>query len=246
MQRNQRCWQGSRQNHEGLDKVRRCARQSQSAPRAGFAIVVVLASLMVLTAIFAIASQRSMAHVLVQNAEQHLAKRQADNAAILTLLLHIEPDALAAGPITLPPPFEATLIDAQDVGGLIDLNTASPELLGLLFNALDFPPDATTVFSRWRQDGQRLLRVDDLIRITQADLTLLDQLLQIATVHSGRRGVNTEVAPESVKLIAGSSHETPASNTNFAIYLSDNRLQNLIGVISLVESQKQSRVLELR
>ena len=99
------------------------AKQPTSIKQEGFAIVVVLASLLILTTLFAIASQRSMAHVQNQGAERQLAQRQADNAAILTILRNLTSEDFLGETIILPEPFDGTSLRLQDVGGLIDLNT---------------------------------------------------------------------------------------------------------------------------
>lgn len=220
-------------------------KQQFTPPKGGFAIVMVLASLTVLTMVFAITSQRSMTHLHTIQADRHLAGTQADNQAILIVLLAAGRD-LTGAPIVLPPPYEEAELRLQDVGGLIDLNTASPALLSRLFGALDFPSDAQTVFTNWRQEGQRLQRVDDLIRITGADPRLLPVLEQVATVHSGRRGVSLEVAPERVKEISGPDDGTVPSTVNFAVYRTISGEERLLGILSYSDEDGGGRVLEVR
>lgn len=224
-------------------------KQPASTPQSGFAMIVVLASLLILTTLFAIATFRSMTHIQVQTAERHLATRHAHDAVILQILRDMRPDDMMQDSLQLPPPFDDMPLRAQDVGGLIDLNTAAPELLHALFDVLDFPPDAVGDFRQWRREGRRLNRLDDIIRITGADILLLDELDKVATVFSGRRGIAPMTAPLQVRTIldvaAGGDPDSltsPPSGTNFAIY----RGGMFIGVVSLGGPKDQSRILELR
>lgn len=220
----------------------------------GFAIIVVLASLLILTALFAISSTRSMAHIQNQSAEQYLAANKSHRVTLLRLVVETEPDNSTRGLVPLPAPFHAQTLRLQDVGGLIDLNSASPELLEKLFRHLHFPDNAQESFRSWRRDGQRLMRVDDLIRITNADPVLLPALAQVATVFSGRRGIAIEHAPEKVLEIVRDGRSTisdsdisAASNTNFRVYLQDTDTSELmIGVVSILGNNGQSRILEAR
>jgi hypothetical protein len=220
----------------------------------GFAIIVVLASLLVLTALFAISSTRSMAHIQNQSAEQYLAANDSHRVTLLQLVLAREPNNPTGGQIALPAPFHEQTLRLQDVGGLIDLNSASPELLEKMFRHLQFPDNAQESFRSWRRDGRRLMRIDDLIRITNADPVLLPDLAQAATVFSGRRGIAIEHAPEKVLEIVRDGGSTindsdisAASNTNFRVYLQDaDNSEQMIGVVSIFGSNGQSRILEAR
>lgn len=216
--------------------------------RSGFALIVVLASLLVLTTLFAIASQRSLAHLQTHSADQVLALRQAKDAEILTMLLKLTDEQFQGLDTALPASLGRNLA-VQDVGGLIDLNTARPQVLGWLFDALKFPPGANEKFRQWRKQGQRLTRVDDLIRITNADPEVLPNLTKIATVFSGRHGIAIEVASAEVQeLIAAQATVLPnelitaQSGVNFAIYDGG----RLIGTINRSASVEYGRVLELR
>ena len=218
-----------------------------SRRRGGFAIIVVLSSLLVLTALFAIASQRSLSHIYGQASERDLVVRRTANAEILTLLIGLPPPVLSDGNITLPEPYADISLRIQDVGGLVDLNTASPELLDRMYGQLGISPSAAAEFRSWRRDGRRLLRVSDLIRITGRQGTDLDT---IATVYSGRRGIAADLAPpEVVHLFGNAVGDIPAafqsapSGANYSIY---DEQGNHLGVISVSAQDGQSRVLEVR
>lgn len=83
----------------------------------------------------------------------------------------------------------------EDVGGRIDLNTASPALLEAMARAVDLPPHALEQLRIWRRGGLRLQSVEDVFRVTAVDPVAFDILREIATVHSGRTGVFVEAAP---------------------------------------------------
>ncbi|WP_159086864.1 hypothetical protein [Loktanella sp. Alg231-35] len=222
------------------------ARQYRTSGQSGFAIIVVLSSLLILTILFAIASQRSMAHVQTQSAERYLAKQRHENAAILTILRDMGDEAASFDTLTLPVPFEGATVRLQDVGGLIDLNTASPELLERMFDVVGFPEDAARSVRDWKQDGQRFIRIDDVIRVTNADAILLDDMQFVATVHSGRRGIAPSVALDAVLEIAAVNDEAAPSMANFAVYRAGRQGERLIGVVNLGSSATQSRLLEMR
>ena len=207
-------------------------------------MIVVLASLAILTIIFAIASQRSMTLLQTVAAEEQLLARQHRTLEILQIVASAGPEIAETTSLQLPTgPVDPRI---QDVGGLIDLNTASPELLGQLFDALDFPADADDRFRAWRRDGRRLQRVDDVVRITGADPAITPTLHGVATVHSGRRGIAADVAPQVVLDIAAPAQVSPRSGTNFAIYHNENQKEVLVGVVSIVVGEGQSRILEAR
>lgn len=212
----------------------------------GFAIIVVLASLLILTTVFAIASQRSLAHVQTQTVERTLAQRQFNHAEVLTALLSLDRDAFGADTVALPAPFDGLPLRLQDVGGLVDLNTAAPELLTRLLATLGAPDDAAARLREWRRTGQRLQRVDDLIRIAGLDAAERDNLLALATVHSGRQGIAAEVAPDAARDLAGGLPQTAPSLVNFAVYLASDTRSALIGVISIPTSADARRILEMR
>ncbi|WP_322892206.1 MULTISPECIES: hypothetical protein [unclassified Yoonia] len=219
----------------------------QGHPRqAGFAIIVVLASLLILTTVFAIASNRSFAQIQMQTGERTLSLRQFVNAEILTLLISIDLDSSLSDVVSLPYPFDGVGLRIQDVGGLIDLNTGRPELLARLFSALNAPNTAAANFWDWRRDGRRLQRVEDLIRIADIDTEQREALLAMATVHSGRNGVADAVAQDNVRALAAGLPQTAPSQANFAVFLQSNGRERLIGIISYPSSGTQGRILELR
>lgn len=216
--------------------------QSQDGQR-GFAIIVVLSFLLILTVLFAIATKRNQTQISTLSSEQTLLERQSEAVALLHIAANLNPELLISGePITVPfGDGERTLI-VQDVGGLIDLNTAAPDLLQLVFNHLELDEESVQKYRDWRRDGKRLLRVQDFLRVTGADPAKLDVLLQISTVHSGRRGLAVEHVPEELRqvLVASvisisSGLETAPSRVNATVYQLDN-LQTSSGYLGLINA----------
>jgi hypothetical protein len=220
--------------------------------RAGFALVVVLFSLLVLTALFAVAQSRTLAHLQSVAAERRLLVRGAEAQDLLDLALAWRLTPAADGRTA----FQVTLADGsaevhlQDVGGLVDLNTASPALLTVLGAQLDLDAAALDAYRSWRRSPRRLLRPFDFTRIAGgATGTRLDL---VATVYSGRPGVAWDLAPPEVAalLSPGISREdnaSPPSGANFLVTVrrsgSDQTLP--LGTIHIGPDRAQSRVLAL-
>ncbi|NSX56998.1 hypothetical protein [Parasulfitobacter algicola] len=205
--------------------------------RAGFALVTVLFTLAILTVLLAVASERTMTRLQETSLDRQIA-----------LMGHTNRDALHLSIIDLindqSPGFEGMLY--QDVGGLIDLNTASPALLQRLFADITETTadrdDALRAYRTWRRQGRRLIRVDDLPRISGLPWSVITRLHQTATVHSGRTGISPDVAPLPVlEIVTGETGTqdqlaervdpafvSPPSNVNYLIY----RDRNLIGGVN--------------
>ncbi|WP_208353366.1 hypothetical protein [Pseudaestuariivita rosea] len=204
--------------------------------RAGFALVTVLFSLAVLTVLLAVASERTMTRLQEASLDRQVALTGHTNRDTLRL-------SMALLTNNQPPATED--IRFQDVGGLIDLNTASPDLLELLFDDLtETSADrdaALRAYRDWRRLGRRLIRVEDLPRITGLPWQVTTRLHQIATVQSGRTGIAPDVAPLAVLELVTSqtgtrdqlselvapAFSTPPSNANYVIY----RDGRLIGAV---------------
>jgi len=153
-------------------------------------------------------------------------------------------------------------IELQDTGGMIDLNTAAPDLIERLAGYLSLPPNALDRFRAWRRTPYRLLRTSDFLRITGAPRELEDRLAQVATVFSGRRGIAPNVAPQEIVemfLGQGSSREMLAaeigeamisapSGVNFLVSVEDTGTgqQWLAGAVHLPPQEQSRRILWLR
>lgn len=135
----------------------------------------------------------------------------------------------------------------QDVGGLIDLNTAAPEILEKIVAAFDLGPDAMPNYIAWRRSGRRLQRVGDFLRITGGTQELLAELTSLTTVKSGRRGIAPDQAPAAVLALLGEDELpatwiTPPSTVNFAVILHGENTRR-IGVVHIGQAVGEGRVL---
>lgn len=173
----------------------------------GFALLVVLLGIAVLTVTYA-ASIRSFAqHVkLVEGQTDGGAARalslSAMEAAGLQAAASLAQDGI--GPRAPPGPrsgsmrlreadLSFTLIDA---GGLVDLNTAAPDLLVALFDAHDLPGGKIVAQITARRTGQ--IRFDTASQVAALDHMTWEGVYAVLphlTVYSGRRGIDPASAP---------------------------------------------------
>lgn len=226
----------------------------------GFALIVVLAGLAILTSLFAITTNVTMAHLQSNRSNSVLAENMHLNGDILQWVLSAAPPvADKTAPLWREMNGTNVTVHLQDAGGLIDLNTATPDLLDLLVTQMDLPAEALTDYRAWRRTPYRLLRVTDFLRVTGAGPEHRDWLLQVATVYSGRPGVAPDHAPLPVlelitertgarDTLAKSLPDhliSPASGTNFNVMAEMNSVGGhvLIGTVHITSASKKSRVL---
>lgn len=108
-----------------------------------------------------------------------------------------------------------------DVGGLVDLNSVAPALLGAYFEALGLDRGDLATFRTWRQQSRRLLNVSDLPRIIgkPMDVALLQRT---ATVHSGRSGLALNEVPDALRGLLSTALDlepfaSPASGVSYLV-----------------------------
>ena len=220
-----------------------------SQPNRGFALIVVLSSLAILTIIFSVASSRTMSRLLDGATERTLAQRNFNAHEMLKLAIQLKSSA-AGRDLTefeLQIGSEKQTLFLQDVGGLIDLNTAAPEILEKIIEAFDLGPDAMTNYIAWRRSGRRLQRVGDFLRITGSEQARLTELTALTTVKSGRRGIAPDQAPTEVLALLGEEELpaiwiTPPSTVNFAVILHGENTRR-IGVVHIGQALGEGRVL---
>lgn len=216
--------------------------------RHGFALIVVLSSLAILTIIFAVASSRTMSRLLDGASETVLAQRGHTNRELLQLALQLKSTTQGRDQTEFTVSLDGqnyTLL-LQDMGGLIDLNTAAPDMLEQMITAFDLGPDALASYITWRRSGRRLLRVGDFLRVTGAGQERLAELQSVATVHSGRRGIAQDVAPAGVLALLAAEPPpawlSPPSGVNYAVILAGKKARR-IGVVHLGQDVEEGRVL---
>ena len=92
-----------------------------------------------------------------------------------------------------------------------------------------------------------MLRAGDFLRVTGAGQERLAELLAVATVHSGRRGIAPDVAPQGVLAILGQDELPPAwlsppSGANYAVVLLGENARR-IGVVHVGQAVGDGRIL---
>lgn len=168
----------------------------------GFALIVVLGTLSIIALLFAIAGTRVLARMSGTDTEMTLARTSHETRALLELTLALYEAGDGQVPTDVPLALELddgpVVLRLQDVGGLIDLNTAAPELLDRLAAQIGLDPGALEAYRTWRRTPHRLQSTADFSRAATVDPALALRLQGVATVFSGRRGIAPEVAPEAV------------------------------------------------
>ena len=201
--------------------------------KSGFALIVVLSGLAILTAIFAISSNRAHSRLQAVRTDELILRNQFLRQELLRYVLQFDRADLTAQENSLPDlEISGTIyrILLQDVGGLIDLNTATPKLIQMLTDALELPDSAYHDYTAWRQAPNSLNRVTDFLSIVRADHSKREWLLSVATVHSGRSGLSPTDAPAEMQDIFHRGNlpinqfQTSASRVNFNIYVMEKEM----------------------
>ncbi len=145
----------------------------------------------------------------------------AERSALNVTLLRAVRGPLESGPVEVTVGGEVHELRVTDVGGLVDLNTAQPPLLDAYLGAIGLTELEIARFRTWRQTSKRLLRIEDLLRVSEAVEADWALLMATATVYSGRPGVSLEDAPEAVRKVLEPVWQevwaSPASSVNFRV-----------------------------
>ncbi len=232
-------------------------KEDQDNRKGGFALIIVLFSLVTITALFATAQKRSLARLHDVAAEMTLLSKGQIERDLLDLSIAILADAETnAGTVhTISVDGQDVELRFQDVSGLIDLNTGSSDLLLRLADHFNLPASAIRRYRQWRQTPHRLLRVDDFLRITDADPGFIGDLRSIATVHSGRTDIVSGVVPSVVRVLMGAgdvgapttSLPGVPSATNYQVSFRHpgTGIDTVLGVLHIAPDPKQSRILQM-
>ena len=217
--------------------------------KAGYALIVVLGMLATLALVFSITTVLVQTRSKGYHSEFVLAKKNSRVSGLLDVALVslLDDPAVAGKGLQLAVDGVFYDIQYQDVAGLIDLNTASPELLDPVFVKFNIEPDMQDIFWEWRGAGNAFYRLSDFQSLMQTKFEDGEELTEIATVLSGRRGVSLDVAPEEVTSLFPSLHadqdqldprlieyfSTPPSDVNFRVLISANGQRIGAGEISI-------------
>lgn len=229
-------------------------RRNPTRRRAGFALIVVLGGLAVLTSLFTLSSQALITQGLNDRATRILAQRPYETAERMDLVLALGPDKAV----------KTAQFRLVDVGGLIDLNTADPRLIARLIQDLGLPPTAMEHYRNWRRQALRFQRLEDFLRVVGAPATDLPKLYSRATVHSFRRGIAPDIAPDPVlKLVTGLGGDQPGlmrgplrnhvpdfyvsdpTNSTYRVWLRGPEGERVLGGVQLTQDPNHRRILWL-
>ncbi len=195
----------------------------------GFALIIVLGGLAILTTLFAVIMTRSQADLSELVTLTALSDRQrADLAALEHALQMGEIDGSIITGQTL---------HLEDLGGRVDLNTATPALIQALLDHMEADGEALIRWRAWRRAPHRFLRVSDFLSVTGVDSSHREWLRQVATVHSGRRGLAPSHVPPALlvafpgSVVPSELHDMP-NGRNFAVILVEETGERQVGVIS--------------
>lgn len=198
----------------------------------GYALITVLFGLAVITLLFTSASRLNLAHARLTSDQVFLSSQSTEISSRLNLALAAR---AKTGAETVSFEYQGNSLTAhfEDVGGLVDLNAASPALLKALLLGLEIgkPNAALTRYRNWRRQGNRLIRVADFARVADISHTEMTNLEPHVTVFSGRPGIAGKVAStELLQMVTGSSgskeylisqlpraFRSPVTETNFKV-----------------------------
>lgn len=207
-------------------------------PNAGFALITVLFTLATLTVLFAVTTSRVVSERAELRTDQHLLSNSARTADLLRFAAAWKREN-SQDVLEFTIPNTQMRIRFQDVGGLVDLNTARPELINALAEPFGISQVGLARFREWRRNGNRLQRVEDFFRLTDGP-NVIDHtaLRRVATVHSGRVGVAVDIAPsillDHLNQLDITDFVAAVSGTTFLIEKQEEAIGTvLLGVLSI-------------
>ena len=220
------------------------AKQSVKSSR-GYALIVVLSTLSLLALLFAMTSLRSLSNIhFFETEKKILVQNERKTHLLRAALSALKSDsARVAQGVQITWSEENVELEFQDVGGLVDLNTADLTTLHVLFDHLELNREALDRYVAWKQSGSDLVRLETFLQIVEAPEGLSSLLHTSATLWSGRRGISIDVAPmglvdaDARAPIAGT--RSPSSRVNFHVLEVEERRSKPIGVISTSGSNGQ-------
>ena len=192
--------------------------RSEHEGKAGFALIVVLVTLGILTLLFAISSDRTISNFQTQSSELTILKTHQELKDLLVLASQwkSQPENKDDMAFTIPNVESETEVSFIDVGGLVDLNTAHIPLANAFIQFIGGGRDEQERYLQWRRIGIRMKRVSELPHILDYNLPVGFSIEKYATVFSGRSGINLKNAPnEFVGFLkqTGVLEKAPSLNT---------------------------------
>ena len=174
--------------------------QDLNPKNSGFALITVLFSLAVITLLLTVSQQQVMRNIEALSSQKIIASKPLKVRSILQAYLVANDPR--NGPASVGYDGETYRVEVQNVGGLIDVNAASMELIEILLGALDVADARRTLamIEARRQSNDpfmSLLEFSSEIGIAVAELT------DLATVYSGRSGVDPREVSKGVSELLG-------------------------------------------
>lgn len=166
--------------------------------RSGFALIVVLGALSVITLLFAIVETRLFSRVERAHVERLILKTSHESGALLRYAADYIDEDENVTELDVSWNDQPGKLRFVDVGGLIDLNTANPTLISAFFALQGVGEENQVKFRKWRQAPNRLQSVNDIGRVFEIDHEAAFEISRFTTVHSGRFGISEQVAPEAL------------------------------------------------
>jgi hypothetical protein len=188
----------------------------------------VLATLAVLALLAATLTLRLTAQAGRVAADEAVAAALPSDAATMRLAMA----ALARDSATREIEVDGQAIQLVDVGGLVDLNAASPALLERLIGVLGGGAGEMARYRDWRAGDRRLQRTGDLPRITGLDVEP-ERLARLATVFSGRTGLAVAEAPIELLDLLGPSDLPSSSAAGTTVQIRDVGSGRVLGTARL-------------
>ncbi|WP_214569024.1 hypothetical protein [Aliiroseovarius lamellibrachiae] len=222
----------------------------------GFALIVVLSMLSVITFLVAGTTTRVVSRATDIDTEKRIMRTAHETAALLSFAIA----AFGSSPKQIPPSQKVTVpwqddyaeLRLQDVAGLIDLNTADTALVETFVSAMGLPSSVIDTLQVRRSNSQRLESVGELPRVVGMPIEDMNAIAMFATVHSGRRGLALDVTPEDlIEALGGRDHlqsrfqqSKPSGAVYLAIVNGDGK-DKLLGVVLLSQGVNPGTILEI-
>lgn len=160
--------------------------------KAGFALVVVLVTLAILTLLFTISSDRTISRVKSDQIELAILTKhqQSKEALSLAAVWKNKPENKDQDAFSITSNLTEMSIKLLDVSQFLDVNTANMKLANLFIQFLGGDEEAQKNYLAWRRRGVRMQRLSELPTILGIELLPEIKLERYATTFSGRKGVH--------------------------------------------------------
>ncbi|GGX44470.1 hypothetical protein GCM10007385_10520 [Tateyamaria omphalii] len=170
---------------------------SPDARRHGYALIVVLGALVILTFLASLSSKTLLSEHHSSVATREFQDRQALSADGVSYVMDLARGARTPARLALPG-HDDVWVDLVDVGGLIDLKTARSALSAKVMAHLDLTQDQTRRYRNWQRNPGQEADLSAFLRAIGGTPDQLVPLSRVATLRSGRPGISPMHAPRAV------------------------------------------------